>query len=1392
MLNLCKETSDINELLFTNPLVPNSTFSEYMILHDQNIQNMGIDSCSEYIILTISTYENFLDSNERSFAYFNRQINLDKSCKIFEVIDEINEDVDDEPKNFSSFQSKNEYFLKIKSIISINKLLLKNDDIKCKRKNKNVNVVIIGKYKKGRFPDIEITQETIIKPLRYLLKKDPIIAKQIFLLLIKSIFNYFHSIKSELIYNWTKFFNKIVEQSEQFYLPLLEILLQIIFENFPKPALTELSKKKIFQMAKKSKLYHLGSLILEEMLKNDEYQEFSYQVSTSKRIKTDANNENLIYLSYLNREIDEWEILNRSLFNKISNYPMASKALQYEMKKKYADALKNYQGYINTTSNDEEQEFEFFHESAFKFMEKLGYWNDINKNIETDLKGNINNLKSHWNKWNLIHWLINSEVILHLNKQHEGLHEFYEWITTSNDVQYIEQNFVEELAILSLIENDNNKYQKYIFMQLQNLIKSLKNNFFFSNKNNFNKIFSFHIFTDMINYQNIIKSNDEILIEAEIKNIEHFWTNNEIDDFNNLVLWEKKLALNRFFLNKLKEKQVLNRNLNMITWNIQIKFIEEALNRNNYYMAINLLGLIQNDINKDVDNELFYSTEFLYIQSDYIFYSEKNHNNIEKLEKTLQVLKKLYEFNIKTANFYKIQIKLHEYISEMNFKLLFFFKRDSNIIQGISERTKQLHKEIYHTIDYDSIIEEIKKKCLVSLQTAKGILEKLYKNDNLNYSKDYGIIHFKLAKYCESLKFENNEFAQIFMISTLEAMRLGNKNANSLFSILIQLPYFSTSDAFSMFQEIITTCPAWIFLDFIKPLLMRLSCEYSHTIFELLYKLAQLYPRALIFYLNFFQNKHFNKDNDSTFSKLEFLLQKELLLYRPFIKALHYIIHPTTVKITLLNLINSIKISPKNIVNLLNFINSFIDWYLNSPHSNCGKFFQKILKILKENFAKDIEKLKISTCYSQVDSIAKEMINQLNVIEIPEETFSLIDYSPWLAKFQNYSYKHSIEIPGQYSSYNEPNIPQHITIFRFESKIQVMQSLLKPTKINFIANDGKKYSFLLKMNENLLIDDDVNLIFKTLNLILNQNSNKYPSISTYYFTPINNFLVLQEYIIKGSSLKDIIFENMTKEEEEEYLKIETSHCQWFNDAWNNCKLMSPPQPSLYQSVYIEYSNLSTLSFWNHISKTIPKIILKRSILQMSSNSQEFFILRKNFTETYAVMSAAHWVLGIGDRHLSNCIISKNNAKCFGIDFKHVFDSAIIDCKEVEIMPLRLTPVIQEILEPLKEHGLFRDIMINTLKLIQANKELLLEILKVEIYQQMNNCSQEQDLNDTFKNEIINLKLIGTCPVSIIKKELNQNKHIDKLLFNKYCNLLEEIDEFRIMDDDIVVEKQVFV
>ncbi|XP_023254328.1 DNA-dependent protein kinase catalytic subunit-like [Seriola lalandi dorsalis] len=72
---------------------------------------------------------------------------------------------------------------------------------------------------------------------------------------------------------------------------------------------------------------------------------------------------------------------------------------------------------------------------------------------------------------------------------------------------------------------------------------------------------------------------------------------------------------------------------------------------------------------------------------------------------------------------------------------------------------------------------------------------------------------------------------------------------------------------------------------------------------------------------------------------------------------------------------------------------------------------------------------------------------------------------------------------------------------------------------------------------------------------------------------------------------------------------------------------------------------------------VPSDLLKRAFLKMCNSPEAFLSLRSHFTSSHALLCVSHWILGIGDRHLSNFMINMETGGMIGIDFGHAFGSA---------------------------------------------------------------------------------------------------------------------------------------
>lgn len=143
---------------------------------------------------------------------------------------------------------------------------------------------------------------------------------------------------------------------------------------------------------------------------------------------------------------------------------------------------------------------------------------------------------------------------------------------------------------------------------------------------------------------------------------------------------------------------------------------------------------------------------------------------------------------------------------------------------------------------------------------------------------------------------------------------------------------------------------------------------------------------------------------------------------------------------------------------------------------------------------------------------------------------------------------------------------------------------------------------------------------------------------------------------------------------------------------------------------------------------LPEDIIKFALIDLSVSPESFFLLRTNFITSLAAMNIAHWVLGIGDRHLSNILINQKNAVMLGnncsllplssrinvkhclsktgIDFNLAFGAGTRDSYIPELIPFRLSPHFVNVMSPLGTTGLITKTMVHTLRTFRSSKKLL--------------------------------------------------------------------------------------
>jgi DNA-dependent protein kinase catalytic subunit len=356
-----------------------------------------------------------------------------------------------------------------------------------------------------------------------------------------------------------------------------------------------------------------------------------------------------------------------------------------------------------------------------------------------------------------------------------------------------------------------------------------------------------------------------------------------------------------------------------------------------------------------------------------------------------------------------------------------------------------------------------------------------------------------------------------------------------------------------------------------------------------------------------------------------------------------------------------------------------------------GKSGEKLLKMAPKTYA----------------AACKEMFDGMRpALHKSSGTGLLKEYSPWLHSFHtnSYMYAETIEVPGQYSGHSQPLPEYHVKIAGFDEKVLVMGSIRKPKRLTIRGDDERDHMFLVKAGEDLRLDQRIEELFEVMNGILREDpacSQRGLSLKTYNVIPMTPRVGMIEWVQNTKPLKDFVQSALDDNEMKNYTKPSAMQTDWLKKYTSNYKVMY--KKALRSEVEKKYREKV---------QAVPWDMLRRAFFKLSSSPEAFLVLRSHFVLTHATLSVCHYVLGVGDRHLSNFMVDLETGGAVGIDFGHAFGTATQFLPFPELMPFRLTPQITNLLLPHSEGGQLRSCMTHVLRALRNCPDLLLATMDI--------------------------------------------------------------------------------
>ncbi|KAF7308508.1 Serine/threonine-protein kinase TOR [Mycena chlorophos] len=286
-----------------------------------------------------------------------------------------------------------------------------------------------------------------------------------------------------------------------------------------------------------------------------------------------------------------------------------------------------------------------------------------------------------------------------------------------------------------------------------------------------------------------------------------------------------------------------------------------------------------------------------------------------------------------------------------------------------------------------------------------------------------------------------------------------------------------------------------------------------------------------------------------------------------------------------------------------------------------------------------------------------------------------------------------LAVPGTYRPGKEV-----IRIGSFVQRLAVITSKQRPRRMSMKGSDGRDYQYILKGHEDLRQDERVMQLFGLVNTLLSVDTDSFKRQLHIQRNPI---IPLAPNAGLIGAIQD----------------TDTLH-ELIRDHRHSIKLLLNIEYRLMLQMAPDYENLPLLQkieVFEYAMDNTSGHDLYKILWLKSTNSEHWLERRASYTRSLAVNSMVGHILGLGDRHPSNVMMSRKTGKIVHIDFGDCFEVAMHRDKFPEKVPFRLTRMLTHAMEVSGIEGSFRKTSEISMRVLRANNESLMAVLEAFVY-----------------------------------------------------------------------------
>ncbi|XP_041817023.1 DNA-dependent protein kinase catalytic subunit isoform X2 [Chelmon rostratus] len=1266
------------------------------------------------------------------------------------------------------------------------------------RLRKEAQVTLYRNYRVGDFPDIQISYSSLITPLQALAQRDPNLAKQLFSSLFAGILQEMdkhksrgesRSIKEELRCNMNTFLSK----STLCFPPFIACVQDMCYQN---KELQQIDPASISSTCLVSLQQPSGILLLEEGLLHGGGQDQppAKRSRGLKEIPPDTNK--WIHLARLYRSLEDYDVVRGIFGGKVGTKPITCAALQAEANTDFAEAVKLYNEALNTEhwsdGEPSDSEKDFWETAAMEAYSHLTEWKSLQycSTVYID-ETSPPNLERMWleplnQEMYLQHMIRSMLKQLQLGQMDQTLLTFIDKaMRVEERKKLLESHYSQELSLLYILQEDYDRAKYYTNYAMQLFMENYSSVDTLLTQSRLTTLQSVQALTEIQDFLVFIKGEVSV---SSLKRLIRLWTERYPDARMDPVnLWDDIITSRCFFLDKIREKlrghapsdsmEVdgsddpggdIDTLINDCKFNMKLQMADSAREQNNFPVATKLLK----ELHREAKTNKGWFLRWVHSFSRYNHKRSQALGPVDQISAMLKTIPFLEDLQAECQSATAKVFRYQKILQGTSFHILATAVSRSPSVLGSIEAEKA---ERVAKLSGAAWPNENPKQVEVGLQlqALKLLCDATRKaNEELqSYTQDCvessSIIetYMALANFCDKRLREEeqsdteSQFPDLLALpvhvveSLMKALKMNSEEARLKFPRLLQIIESYPSETLDLMTKEIMSVPCWMLIGWISQMVALLDKPEAVAVQHCIGQLAECYPQALVYALMISSESYQFEDSATGHQQQEFVNRLRSMLdkggaVKNFVDALQQLTNPDMIFKDwwdgVKNELEKASFDKKRMGDMYEEMFSSLGDRNAAGH---GMFRKKFI----QKFAKDLEKLlgpkgsklfekrKEKSFVRQVEDLAASMRG------FQKEPGNLKEYSPWLSGFKADALNNELEIPGQYDGRSKPLPEYHAKITGFDERVKVMSSIRRPKRLIIRGDDERDHPFLVKGGEDLRQDQRIEQLFAVMNILLSHDAactHRGLQLCTYQVVPISTRIGLIEWMENTCTLKEFLYSTMTEEEQQRTAGSAQVYNKWLSTFAPNSTVCGV---ALYAQVYKKAKRAETVSNFLKVLQHVPSDLLKRAFLKMCNSPEAFLSLRSHFISSHALLCVSHWILGIGDRHLSNFMINMETGGMIGIDFGHAFGSATQFLPVPELMPFRLTQQFVNLMQPLKESGLIQNVMVHSLRAYRAEPDLLLNTMDVFV--------KEPSLD--WKNfEMRQLKKGGTWTEDVNTKEIN--------------------------------------